>query len=44
MKAGLERYTFGTLDEGKWKMNISIYMRIPYNNSAYEYKEISYDP
>ena len=44
MKAGLERYTFGTLDEGKWKMNISIYVRIPYNNSAYEYKEISYDP
>jgi len=44
MKAGLERYTFGTLYEGKWKMNITIYLRIPYNNSSYEYKEIRYEP
>jgi len=43
MKAGVERYTFGTLYERAWKMNITLYVRIPYNKSKYEYKEISYD-
>lgn len=44
MKAGLERYTFGTLYEGKWKMNITIYLMIPYKNRSYDYKEIRYEP
>ena len=44
MKAGVERYTFGTLYEGKWKMNITLFVRIPYHNSTYKYKEIRYEP
>ncbi|MCP4312550.1 MAG: hypothetical protein GY790_14910 [Bacteroidetes bacterium] len=44
LKTGVERYTFGTLYENRWKINITIYVRIPYKNSAYEYKEISYAP
>ncbi len=44
MKAGIERYTFGTIYEGKWKMNITLFVRIPYNNTDYEFKEIRYEP
>lgn len=44
MKAGVERYTFGTLYETKWKINITLFARIPYNNSSYAYKEIRYEP
>ncbi len=42
LKAGAERYTFGTLLEGKWKANITLYLRIPVKQSTYEFKEISY--
>lgn len=43
IKAGTERYTFGTLNEGKWKMNITLYLRIAYKKSTYEIKEIGYE-
>jgi ankyrin repeat protein len=42
LKAGTERYYFGTLHEGKWKMNITLYVRINYKESVYEKKEIWY--
>jgi ankyrin repeat protein len=42
MKAGVERYSFGTLHESPWKFNITIFLRIPYDQTAYEYKEIQY--
>ncbi len=42
MKTGIERYTFGTLYEGSWKMNITLYIRIRHPGSTYETKEISY--
>jgi len=44
IKAGTERYIFGIVNEGPWKTNITIFLRIPYNNSTYEYKEIGYEP
>ncbi len=43
MKAGAERYTFGTLLERPWKINISIFFTIPFKSNAYEYKEIRYE-
>ncbi|MFO7669912.1 MAG: ankyrin repeat domain-containing protein [Bacteroidales bacterium] len=43
MKAGAERYTFGTLNEGPWKINITLFIRILYKSNAYEYKEIRYE-
>lgn len=43
IKSGIERYTFRTFLEGRWKMNITIFIRIPYKNSRYTYKEIRYD-
>ena len=43
IKAGAERYTFGTLHEGRWKMNITLYIRINYKQSTYETKEIGYE-
>jgi ankyrin repeat protein len=42
MKAGTERYTFGTLYERAWKINITLFLRInskPYENIR---KEITY--
>jgi len=43
IKAGAERYTFGTLNEGRWKMNITLYLRMPFKKSTYEFKEIGYE-
>ena len=43
LKAGTERYTFGTLQEGRWKVNITLYARIPYNQRPYELKEVGYE-
>jgi ankyrin repeat protein len=42
IRAGVERYAFGTLHEFPWKMNITLYARIPYKRNSYEFKEISY--
>jgi len=44
IKAGVERYSFGSLDEVAWKMNITLYFRIAYNQNTYEYKQIFYEP
>jgi ankyrin repeat protein len=43
LKAGTERYTFGTLQEGRWKVNITLYARIPYKQRPYEIKEVGYE-
>ena len=42
IKAGAERYTFGTLLEGAWKTNITIFLRIRKQKNAYVWKEITY--
>jgi ankyrin repeat protein len=42
IKTGIERYTFGTIDEGRWKMNITLYLLIQSRPTSYEPKEISY--
>jgi hypothetical protein len=42
LKAGAERYTFGTLLENPWKINLTLFVKIPYK-SKYKYKEISYE-
>lgn len=43
LKAGAERYTFGTLYERAWKVNITIYIRIINNKSKDVQKEIRYE-
>lgn len=43
IKAGAERYSFGTLRERRWKMNITLFFSIPVNDETYEHKEITYD-
>jgi ankyrin repeat protein len=42
IKAGIERYGFGTLHEGNWKATIVLYARFHYKKSSYEYKEFGY--
>jgi ankyrin repeat protein len=42
MKTGIERYHFGTLHEGAWKMNITFYLNIRPSENPYEKKEITY--
>jgi len=42
IKAGPERYTFGTLLEKPWKANITIFVRIKYKTSEHVYKDIQY--
>jgi ankyrin repeat protein len=42
IKAGAERYTFGTLLEGAWKTNITIFINIPIQKNENIRKEISY--
>jgi ankyrin repeat protein len=42
LKAGLDRYTFGTLLENPWKMNITLYVSIIHNKTKNVYKEIYY--
>ena len=42
MKAGFERYTFGTLLEGAWKTNITIHFNIPIRKNETIRKEINY--
>lgn len=43
LKAGAERYTFGTLLEEPWKINITLFITFSRKSNAYSYKEISYD-
>lgn len=43
IKAGAERYTFGTLYEKAWKVNITIYIRIITHKSKDIRKEIRYE-
>jgi ankyrin repeat protein len=42
LKAGAERYTFGTLLEGAWKINITLYIRIANKGIENVRKEIIY--
>jgi len=42
IRMGADRYHFGSLHEGKWKMNVSLYLRMPYGKSRYHVKEITY--
>ncbi len=42
IKAGAERYTYGTLLEGAWKINITIFLRIKTRKNADVWKEITY--
>jgi hypothetical protein len=42
IKAGAERYTYGTLLEGPWKMNITLFVRIINHKKQNVRKEIVY--
>jgi len=42
IKAGAERYNFGTLNERSWKMNITLFFRISYQSIDHGYKDIQY--
>jgi len=42
IKAGVERYTYGTLLEGPWKMNITLFLRIINKKNENLWKEITY--
>mgnify|MGYP006293494045 CR=1 FL=1 len=42
IKAGMERYTFGTLLERPWKMNLTLFVRIPNRKLDDVYKTIEY--
>jgi len=42
IKAGVERYHFGTLRENPWKMNITIFIRISYKSMDHAKKDIQY--
>ena len=42
MKAGAERYTYGTLLEKPWKINITLFMNIIHQKTKNVYKEIYY--
>lgn len=42
LKAGAERYTFGTLLEEPWKINISLFLNIIHQKTKNVYKEIYY--
>lgn len=42
IKAGPERYTYGTLLEEPWKTNITLFVRIVYKKGTHVYKDIQY--
>lgn len=42
LKAGAERYTYGTLLEGPWKINITLFLRIISKKNDRLWKEITY--
>ena len=42
IKAGPERYTFGTLLEKPWKTNITLFVNFKYKRLEDVYKEIHY--
>ncbi len=43
LKAGTERYRFGTLHERAWKINITMYVRLTVRNPPPVYKAIIYE-
>lgn len=43
MKAGVERYSFGTLLEEPWKINITLFVSFHKKSNAFQYKEIRYE-
>jgi len=43
LKGGAERYSFGTLLENPWKINLTLFIKIPYKSNKFKYKEISYE-
>jgi ankyrin repeat protein len=42
IKTGVERYSYGTLLEGPWKINITLFLRIIRKKNANTWKEITY--
>jgi ankyrin repeat protein len=42
LKAGAERYTFGTLLEEPWKINITLFLNIVHHKTKNVYKEVHY--
>ncbi len=42
IKAGVERFQFGTLLENPWKMNITLFVKISNQTSDHAYKDITY--
>ena len=42
IQMGVERYSFGTVLEGKWEFNIGIFFRVPLKNEVYGRKEAAY--
>ena len=43
LKAGTERYMYGTMHEKPWKINITLFLRIPTRKSINLSKEIVYE-
>jgi hypothetical protein len=43
LKAGTERYLYGTLNERPWKVNITMYLRINSQKAEQLHKEINYE-
>jgi len=42
LKFGTERYSFGTIYEKRWKINITLFVRISYRSTENGYKDIQY--
>jgi ankyrin repeat protein len=42
IRMGTERYSFGTMLEGKWKWNLTLFVSINYQKNALEPKDINY--
>ena len=42
LKTGVERYSFGSIHEAPWKLNITLYVLIPVKRTEYVQKEIIY--
>lgn len=42
LKAGIERYTFGTLLEEPWKINLTIFLNVIHHKTKNVYKEVHY--
>jgi len=42
IRAGAERYTFGTLKENPWKFNVTLFLRVPLDHTQQPYKTMPY--